>query len=388
MMVDHSSASPPALLVDLSLQFGGASVRAAELVRGAGNTHWALAVLHDSPACRHAHQLGLETFEVGSLRTDPGTVGRLVKVIQSGGYQIVDGQNPQSKLWGAIAAWRTNTAFVSTLNSWPLSEYGTNLKGYTYTLLERMLRRRTHLYIAVSTQIREKLLEDGVPSTSIVYIPTAVELNPDSVAADPVEVRRLLGLSPDAILCIAVGRLAEAKGYPILLAAMQRLCDRFPNLHCLIVGEGALKARLRAEIEQLGLRGKVILLGFRPREETLSLVLSSNFFVMPSLTEGTPVALLEAAALARPIVVSAVGGIPSLLKDGDHARLIHPADADQLAAEIEELITHQDEARAMAGRAQQHVRKYFGLTQQVQATQEAYRQALFKQGKSLRRDQG
>jgi len=214
---------PRALFVDLSLQFGGASVRAADLVRGGSAAGWGLAVLEGSPAWQHAVRLGLTVYSVGQRRADPGIVRRLGRIIQAHGYQIVDAQNPQAKLWGALAAWRQGTAFVSTLNSWPRSEYGHSLRGYAYVLLERLLRARTHMQIAVSGEIFGQLREQGVRDARAVHIPAAVELRKDDIAADRTIVRRKFNLPDEAQVCSRAPCTFSVAGQTLGLASLRYL---------------------------------------------------------------------------------------------------------------------------------------------------------------------
>jgi glycosyltransferase involved in cell wall biosynthesis len=295
--------------------------------------------------------------------------------------QVVDGQNPQSKFWGAWAARRTAIAFVSTINSWPRAEYGTSLRGHAYYLLERILRRGTSLHIAVSSEIEQALLADGVPPSRVVHIPAAIDTQTDSLPVSRLEIRRELGIGPEMPLCCAVGRLATAKGFIHLIDAMGELVRDSADICCLIVGEGPLRESLQSRADELGLANRVRFLGFRPRADALAILAASDLFVMPSLTEGTPVAILEAAFLKRPIVASRVGGIPSLLTDGEHAVLVPPGDSHRLAQAISDLSQRRDHARAMGLRAHQHVRTHFDLRRQVESTLQAYRQAVVHNGR-------
>ena len=372
-----------ALLVDLSTKFGGASARAADIVRAAEPLEWALAVLQDSPALEHARANGVRCHIVGARRASPGIISRLERVIRSDEYQIVDAQNPQSKLWGSLAAWHAGACYVSTLNSWPLSEYGPSLRGYAYTYLEKLTRRRTHMYVAVSEDIQSRLHKSGVPPSMTTFIPAAIDFDNLSSLAVPDDLKSQLAIPSDAPVITAVGRLVRAKGYYDLIAAFAQIARQFPEPHCLIIGDGPERQALQVQIEKAGLDERLHLLGFVPRNQALRIVAASDLFVMLALSEGTPVALIEAAGLSRPIVATNVGGIPQMLDDGVHARIIPPEDYRALAAGITELLAHPDFAAGLGEQAKAHVHENFNLAQQVRSTRRAYQQAQLNYQLSL-----
>jgi glycosyltransferase involved in cell wall biosynthesis len=124
------------------------------------------------------------------------------------------------------------------------------------------------------------------------------------------------------------------------------------------------------------LENKVRLLGYYDRNDAMSILKSSDIFAMPSRYEGTPIALLEAAALARPILASATGGIPELVHHEEHAFLVPPGEAAALAQGLVKLALDRDYANFLGQHAQQRIQKTFNLDSQVDATWQAYQKAL------------
>jgi glycosyltransferase involved in cell wall biosynthesis len=108
----------------------------------------------------------------------------------------------------------------------------------------------------------------------------------------------------------------------------------------------------------------------------MSILKSSDLFVMPSRYEGTPIALLEAAALARPILASATGGIPELVQHQEHAFLVLPGDPEALAQGLLKLTLDREYAALLGQRAQQRIHEKFNLKSQVKTTWQAYQKAL------------
>ena len=378
-MSQTQTSSPKVLVVDLSNHYGGASSRVLSLMDRAKPGTIALAGLESGAITKRAHQLGLQVHTLANHKADPRLLPRLVKLIRLEGYNLLDSQNIQSKFWANFAALITGTSLVSTLNSWYANEHGkTSLKGRIYTALELLSNQSLDMYITVSEKDRQSLLKAGLAEDKIRLIYNAVDINLSAIPGNPEWLKQKFDLPQDSIICTAVGRLVPVKGYDVLVSAMQKVASQAPQLFCLIVGEGEAKEDLTAQIRQTGLEGRVRLLGYYDRENAMSILKSSDIFVMPSRYEGTPIALLEAAALARPILASDTGGIPELVQHGDHAFLVPPGDPSALAQGLLKLALDREYAGILGQNAQQRVHKQFNLESQLNATWQAYQKALEK----------
>jgi glycosyltransferase involved in cell wall biosynthesis len=371
-MINGSREKLRSLMIDLSLRLGGAGMRALEIMRHLPPGQGALACLEGSPLTQRAQLLGLETYTVGGNQADPLIVSRLVRVIRQGGFQVLDAQNQPATRWGGLASMRTGAAFVVTLNNWSAYRHQNDVRGRFYHTVERTIRPNTNLYIAVSQEIYDKLLADGVPEEEIALVANAVGVDPKVIGVDKPWLRAAFGLPARSVVCCTAGQLVERKGYDHLIAAFQLLKDATPDLFCLIVGEGPLREPLEAQIEAVGLDGRMRLVGPRDRNEVLAILKASDLFLLPSLAEGTPVALLEAAALGTPIIASRVGSIPHVVQHGEHALLVEPGDEVELAAAIKQLYDQPEEAARLGKGAQASIAARFSLSAQVAATQQAY----------------
>ncbi|MDH3712840.1 MAG: glycosyltransferase [Gammaproteobacteria bacterium] len=372
------SSIPRTLIVDLAHRFGGASARAIAILRKLSPQRAALAALHQSPVAALAHSDGLEVHTVGRHKADPRIPGRLIRLIRDGGFGVLDTQNPQANLWGAFAGLRTHSALVTTLNSWPVSEHRGNIKGHLYALLVRALSRHTHLHVVVSDEIRRQLLAAGVAEEAIVLIRNGVAITADNAASDERWLHDAQNLPDHAVVACCVGRLVEAKGHRYLVAAIARLADSCQRLHCVLIGDGHLRSQLRRQIRTLGLERRVHIVGDLTHQDTLSAIKSSDFFVMPSLSEGTPIALLEAAALGRPIIATRVGGIPDVVTEGKQAMLVDPGDPGALAEAIDWIYNHRPQAQMLGRCAQARVNDEFSLESQINELQRVYQHAWLR----------
>ncbi len=369
------------LLIDLSRYFGGASSRTLALLEGMSGNYAALATLSDSPVSQYAVEKCLNTHVVGRHKLDTAMLPQLKHLIRDQRIRVVDTQNPQSQFWARLAVGKTNAALVSTLNSWYFDEHNGNIKGRAYQMLQNLTHSRVDMFIAVSEQICNRLQESGVHEDRIRLIPNAIAIALDSIKADHFALCKEFEFPKDSVICCSVGRLVEAKGYTYLLNTLAKVVTTLPRLYCLIIGSGHLHQSLSEQIRQLGLEQRVRLAGNHPPNKTLQLMKSADMFIMPSITEGTPVALLEAAALKIPIIASRVGGIPSILTSDDFGLLIESADVTTLAEAIKSQYEQPGAAQKRAENAQAHVLSKYGIASQIEATRLAYEQALENQMK-------
>jgi glycosyltransferase involved in cell wall biosynthesis len=375
-MQKSNGSLPKVLLVDLSLGYGGSTSRVLTLLQQSQPGRIGLASLEGAQVTQHARRMGLPVHVVGKRKTDPGILGNMIKVIRSEGYQILDSQNIQAKFWASMAAARTGASLVSTMHSWYIEEHGANSpKGKLYTALELMTNRKLDLYITVSKKDTKALVASKIPAEDIELVYNAVDIDAAAVERDPRWLREQFNLKPEAIVCTAVGRLVYQKNHEALVAAMRKAVNEVPELVCLIIGVGQNQAGLENQIRELGLQEHVFLLGYLDRQLVLKIIKSSDIYVMPSRYEGTPIALLEAAALGAPILATYAGGVPELVHDQEHALLVDHDDVENMARALVKLCRDREFASSMAGRAQQHVREVFSLERQLQATWSAYQKA-------------
>jgi hypothetical protein len=367
---DYSSACPGrVLLMDLSHQTGGASTRTLSLLAQLPKGMAALAVVEHSEVALAAQQAGFPVHVLGRRKTSMMLGSRLRETIIQGGFDIVDTQNAQSQFWAVAAMLPPAVAIVSTLNSWYRDEYGITPRGLIYDSIVRMTRSVTDHYIAVSTDIQERLKSSRVSLANVSTIPAAACVDGARVEDTRNALRTSLKLQAGDILLCSVGRLVAAKNYPGLIAALQRLPS---HVHLVIVGSGPLKSTVEALVEQAGLSERVHFMGTIAHHEALSLIKASDVYVMTSTSEGTPMVLLEAAVLEKPIVATRVGGIPDLFPSGESAIIVEPDDPSALVEALLLVSGDLGAANDMGVRAGRCVKTTHSMDAMLHATLQAY----------------
>jgi glycosyltransferase involved in cell wall biosynthesis len=207
---------------------------------------------------------------------------------------------------------------------------------------ELLYNRAVAAVVAISEDVRRRLLAAGVRPERISLIHSAVEPSPEPPGpAARSGARARLGLSDEATIGI-VAALERRKGHDVLLRALARLREAVPRACCLVCGDGSERASLERLADELGVRGLVRFLG--EQRQIADVLAALDVFVQPSRYEGLGVAVLEAMAAGLPVVASRVGGIPEAVQEGKTGLLVAKEEPEALAAAIAELL--QDPARA------------------------------------------
>ncbi len=205
--------------------------------------------------------------------------------------------------------------------------------------------RDTDSIIAVSQAVADRMRDAGVADKVSVILNGVETKAPMQGRA---ETRKALGLSA-GVVGLMVARIDGFKGHDALLQALAALKAKGVLLTVLIAGDGAQRKNMEELAGSLGLNGSHIrFLGFR--SDVPDLHEASDFFLLPSLTEGLPLSVLEAMAAGKPVVATRVGGIPELVEDGEHGFLVPVGDNEALTRAIETLVRDAN-LRERLGRA-------------------------------------
>ncbi len=208
--------------------------------------------------------------------------------------------------------------------------------------------------IAIGDEIAQMYRDLGIPESKIEIIRAGVELS--TFHQTQAEARQGLNLEPHHRVAIIVARLFPEKNHRLLLNAFADAAQNNDDFRLLIAGEGTEENALRAQIESLNLTAKVQMLGVR--RDVPRLLAASDVFVLSSDREGLPIAVLEAMAAARPVIATAVGNVPDVVRDGETGRLIPPGDIAALAEALNDLLSDASRSEILGAAAREAVRDY------------------------------
>jgi glycosyltransferase involved in cell wall biosynthesis len=237
--------------------------------------------------------------------------------------------------------------------------------------------------IVPSASIQAKVIREGRGGAEFSVIPNGIDLSRFSTPAPPCSLRDDFGIPCDAFLAGVVARLEPEKGHAYLIDAWPSVLARVPDAWLAIVGEGseadALQARARG-LEHIVFTGR--------RDDISAVTADLSVAVLPSLREAQGISILEAMARCRPVVASAVGGIPEVITSGVDGLLVPPASPADLADAIVSL-ARSPELRERLGRAgRQTVVERFSIDAQVRRTEEVYDEELLRGGVLRRASHG
>jgi glycosyltransferase involved in cell wall biosynthesis len=230
-------------------------------------------------------------------------------------------------------------------------------KRLGYRLLYRLTARSVNGFIAVADGVKTELLKTiGPIEDKITVICNGVDVKRYQRAVDRVAIRRKLGLPEQAHLIAVVGTLKRQKGHSYLIEAASSLVSEYLELHILFIGDGDLSEELQAQTRAAGLDQHIHFLG--SRYDVPDLLAASDYFVLPSLWEGLPMALIEAMASGLPIVATDVSGTRQVLTHGETGFVVPPGDAQRLKEAIHYLLSDPPQARALGAAAQRRIEDF------------------------------
>jgi len=230
--------------------------------------------------------------------------------------------------------------------------------------------------VTVSDTARDVLIKTGVPTERVRTIYTGVDLDRLSPEFDGSPVRKQLGILTETPVVGCLANVLEIKGHDILLQAFANIVKVHSTVHLLLVGRdtSSYGAEMHALADRLGVAERTHFVGFQA--DVRPYIAAMNLVVLPSRSEGLPVALLECMAMAKPVVASAVGGIPEIVVDGVTGKLIQPEDTLALNSAMIELLSHPKLLREYGQKGMERVEISFALQSEINALESVYHHLL------------
>ncbi len=240
--------------------------------------------------------------------------------------------------------------------------------------------------IVPSTSIAHKVECEGRTGARFAVIPNGVDLSRFAGPVPPSSVRSEFGIPAGAPLIGVIARLEAEKGHRFLLDAWPAVLGQTPDAWLLVVGEGSEADALRAQAAALPrAAGRRIVFTGR-REDISSLTAELRISVLPSLREAQGISILEAMARRRPVVASAVGGIPEVITSGVDGLLVPPEDPAALAEAIGCLLGDPSARERIGEAGYRTVAERYSIDAQVHRIEAVYDEELARAGVMLRRD--
>lgn len=329
--------------------------------------------LWERTAAAGVHCVQIEGFKEVLHPKDLIVFLRLRKLMKQERFHIVHTHSAKGGFLGRLAAWSTRTpVIIHTFHGFSFHDHMSSLKRGMYLLLERSVRPMTDTFLAVAPRVAAEAVQTRLARPGSVRVaPSAVELDAVPTAGDRSRLAEF-GIAPDQPVVGTCGRIDVQKA-PLDFVRMAALvAKQRPDTAFLMIGDGELAAEVRALADELGV--KIAVTGYVQGAAELTATL--DVFVITSIYEGLGRALTEAAAAARPLVATAVNGVPDLVAPGVTGLLAETADPASVAASVLWMLDHPDQAAAMGRNARERVLGWFAPETMVAVIDRTYRRQL------------
>ncbi len=294
-------------------------------------------------------------------RTDYFSFLKVAKILRQNRIQVIHTHNTQplfdGTLGSILSGGRQRIIHTDHARQFP------DKKRYMFA--ELCMSYFVYKMVGVSEQTTENLRKyEKIPKKKLMTVKNGIDGDRFAINIDRCAKRKDLGISLVGKIIGVISRLEKVKGIAYLITAMPEIIDTFPELTLLIVGDGTEMENLQSQVNKLGLEQNVVFVGARHDVPEIFQVL--DIYLLPSLSEGLPIGLLEALASACPVIASNVGGIPSVVSNEETAILVEPGNPQKLAAAIINLLQKKSLRHRLSGNMQNNFQKKYSAEKMTQ----------------------
>jgi len=366
------------LFVIDNIQFGGGERVFAQIINGLNPEKYSIFLA--SQLSKHFYESirnkKVRFFHLDfSKRINLILIFKLSKIIRKNKIQIVHGQGTRAEFYARIAnKIGERSKYVSTI-AMPVEGFDVSpFRKKIYRFFDKLSERFVDRFIVVSDVLREMMIKKrGLPPDKVIRIYNGIEpdqYSPKNFKKSRLEVRKEFKINDTSLVIGAIGRLVWQKGFEYLIQAIPDVIKVDSNVRFIIVGDGPLMDRLKAQSSKLKVNDHLILTGFR--EDIKEILSAIDILVIPSLKEGFPMITLEGMAMARPIIATHIDGITEQITNGETGILVQPWDTNSLARAIVKLLDNRKFAETLGLNARRKVERDFLLEKMVVETEKIY----------------
>jgi len=254
------------------------------------------------------------------------------------------------------------------------SSFEQKFREAAYRLVDANLIKRTDHIVALNQRLKDEIVAKwSIPPSKVTVVPNGVDTRafcPDSRKAADVRAKYRI----EGMYCLFVGQLRNRKGVDSLLRAFNEIDNN--KMKCVVVGDGPERDKLEKLADDFKLHSKVLFTGAVPFEDLTDLYAEAEFFVLPTVAEGSPLVVLEAMASGLPVISTKVSGIPEVIDNEQNGFIVPPRDVHALA-ECMRVLIEDDELRAkMSKTARKKTVASFSWNAVARKTLAVYRKAI------------
>ncbi|HVT87678.1 MAG TPA: glycosyltransferase family 4 protein [Tepidisphaeraceae bacterium] len=308
-------------------------------------------------------------------RKDYKTYKRLIDRLRELKPDVVHTHSSKAGIIGRWAAEKAQMPFiVHTIHGLAFTASTSRLANAFYEMLERKTAPMTDKIVCVADAMRDQSLAKGIGKPE-QYVTIYSGMLAEPFINPPVPrqtVRQQLGLNDEHVVIGTIARLFHLKGHEDLLQLAPKLCDQFPQLRFLWVGDGLLRGQFEQQIEQMGLKDRFILTGLVPPEQIPQLVNAMDILVHPSRREGLARALPQGSLAGIPVITYDIDGNREGVLDGKTGYVLPAFDVEKLAGSIAALMNDTSLRQSMGTAGREFALARFDAKVMVNALEALY----------------
>ena len=239
-------------------------------------------------------------------------------------------------------------------------------------VISKLVLKNTESIIALTEDMKSEMQK--LCDRDILVVPNGIDLEKFKNLSRK-DIREILKIKDNENIITFVGTLRPVKGVKYLIKAMELIVKKNENAKLMLVGDGEEREELESLVEEFGLKERVKFVGRVQNEEIPQYMAASDVLVLPSLSEGFPVTILEAMASGLSIVATKVGGLPEIVKDGENGFLVEPNNYGQIAEKVI-LLLEDEELRYKISKNNKERTKRYSWGHAVDKLEEIYQSFL------------
>lgn len=358
-------------------EIGGAEKHVLTLLQELTSARFTLSsgCLIDGPFAHLTEELGIDTLRFPMHHAlDLSPLPSLLAELRKAEITLIHTHGSRANLLGRLAGRWAKIPVISTYHSSLRQDYLSPTAAFVALGLDHLTLPLNSGIITVSEALSREVASRGGKNLMTIYngIQPLPQMEDETYRQNQRALFRKQWEIPENSLVLgSIARLHPTKGLETLIDAATQLLPHFPNLHILLVGEGPLRPTLEKKLKKAGIH--YTLPGFIPKAyQTLP---AMDLFILPSLSEGMGLVLLEAMQAQLPIIATHVGGIPEIIREGQDGLLVPPADSYALAEACQTLLNQPLLAQRLV---QSGLNRWqaFGIDPMIQKTENFYNEIL------------
>lgn len=279
-------------------------------------------------------------------KVDPLTVVKLSRLIKRHRIDVI----------------HTHLSTASLLGSYAAKMAGIPSVAHVHGLNSATCFKRSTVVVAVSEAVKEHLVAQGLDERKIRVVHNGLDLQ-KFLPMDAEDAKRGLMFDTEHPILGIFGRLSKEKGQMLALQAMPHILESHPKVRLVLAGKGSELHTLKDAAAALGIAESVLFTGFSSDVRTL--MSACDIVIVPSIKEGFGLSALEAMALERPVVASAVGGLKEIVLDAETGFVVSPNDPSAISDRVKHLLEDLSQAKEMGRRGRERAEAYFELGHQT-----------------------